>query len=342
MTGPAFRKLLLAFGLAGGIAAGQAHAADTPIKFSLDWKFEGPAAPFLIAAEKGYFKAEGLDVTIDSGNGSAGAVTRVASGAYDIAQADINSMMEFNDKNPDKKMKAAFMIYDVPPFAIFSLKKSNITKPSDLIGKTLGAPVFDSPRKLFPALAKGAGIDASKVTWKTMDPPLREPMLMRGDVDAISGFYFTSLLNLRQQGITESQLNVIHYSQYGVSMYGNALIPSPKLMAEKPEAVKAFFRAVVKGWRDVVADPAAGIAAVKRRDPLISETLELDRLKMAIADNVLTKDVMANGFGGVRADKLATSIEQVAAAFNLATKPIASEVFTDAFLPAKADRMLSK
>ncbi|MDZ7712007.1 MAG: ABC transporter substrate-binding protein [Rhodovibrio sp.] len=72
------------------------------VKFTLDWKFEGPAAAFLLAKQRGYFEEEGLDVTIDSGNGSAGAVTRVASGAYDIAMADLNSMIEFNAENPDK------------------------------------------------------------------------------------------------------------------------------------------------------------------------------------------------------------------------------------------------
>jgi NitT/TauT family transport system substrate-binding protein len=98
----------------------------TPIKFSLDWKFEGPAAGFLFAAERGYFKDEGLDVTIDTGSGSTGAVTRVASGAYDIAFADVNSMIEFNTKNPDKPMQSMFMLYNRPPFALITLKKSGI------------------------------------------------------------------------------------------------------------------------------------------------------------------------------------------------------------------------
>ena len=322
------------------VAAGSA-AAQTSVKFSLDWKFEGPAAPFLVAQDKGYFKAEGLDVTVDSGNGSAGAVTRVASGAYDIAMADINSMMEFNDKNPDKAMKAIFIVYDIPPFSIFSLKKSGIAKPTDLAGKTLGAPVFDAPRKLFPAYAKAIGIDAESVTWKSMDPPLREPMLARGEVDAISGFYFTSLLNLRAVGVAEKDLTIFNFADAGIALYGNALIPSPKLAAEKPDAVKGFLRAVVKGWRDVIADPEAGIAAVKKRDPLIDVPLELERLKMAIAMCVTTPDVKASGMGGVRDDRLATAIDQVSLAFGFAKKPEPSAVFDAAFLPSAADRKVA-
>ncbi|WP_207479104.1 ABC transporter substrate-binding protein [Arenibaculum pallidiluteum] len=336
------RSWMMGVGLAAGLglAAGGA-GAQTPVKFTLDWKFEGPAAPFLIAQDKGYFKAEGLDVTIDSGNGSAGAVTRVASGAYDIAMADINSMMEFNDKNPDKAMKAVFIVYDVPPFSIFSLKKSGIAKPSDLAGKTLGAPVFDAPRKLFAAYAKAIGIEADAVTWKSMDPPLREPMLARGEVDAISGFYFTSLLNLRAAGVAEKDLTVFNYADAGITLYGNALIPAPRLAAENPAAVKGFLRAVAKGWRDVIADPEGGIAAIRKRDPLVDPALELERLKMAIAMCVDTPDVKANGMGGVRADRLGTAIDQVSLAFGFAKKPGPDAVFDASFLPAAADRKVT-
>ena len=132
-----FRTACAAAGVAALSLFGAAgHAQATDIKFTLDWRFEGPAAPFLLALDRGYFAAEGLNVTIDSGNGSAGAVTRVASGAYDIAMADINSMIEFNASNPERAMTAMFVIYNEPPFSIFSLKSSNITTPADLAGQT--------------------------------------------------------------------------------------------------------------------------------------------------------------------------------------------------------------
>lgn len=329
---------VLALGLT--LAGHEARAESTPVKFTLDWKFEGPAAPFLVAAEKGYFADEGIEITIDSGNGSAGAVSRVASGAYDIAMADINSMIEFDASNPDQNLQAVFIVYDVPPFAIFAMKGSGIETPADLTGKTLGAPIFDAPRKLFPAFAQAVGLDAGSVTWETMDPPLREPMLVRGDVDAISGFYFTSLLNLRRQGVWEDDLVIFTYGDAGLDLYGNALIPSPALMNEKPEVLKGFLRAVVKGWRDVIADPEAGIEAVKRRDPLIDPALELERLKMAIAISVLTEDVKAYGMGGVRPERLQRAIDQVALAFGIADKPTPAEVFNDALLPPASERML--
>ena len=105
------RLLGATVGIAVALGA-QSAMAQMAIKFTLDWKFEGPAAPYVLAKKKGYFADEGLDVTIDSGNGSVGSITRVASGAYDVGFADINSMLEFNASNPDRAMKSVFMVYD--------------------------------------------------------------------------------------------------------------------------------------------------------------------------------------------------------------------------------------
>ncbi|MGS0756740.1 ABC transporter substrate-binding protein, partial [Roseateles sp. GG27B] len=125
--------------------SGPAHAQTTSIKFQLDWRFEGPAALFLAPAAKGYFKDAKLDVSIDAGNGSGGAVTRVASGAYDMGFADLAALMEFHANNPDAPNKpvAVMMVYNNTPAAVLALKKSGITSVAGLSGKKLGAPVFD-------------------------------------------------------------------------------------------------------------------------------------------------------------------------------------------------------
>ena len=121
--------------------------AQTPIKFQLDWRFEGPAALFLASAAKGYYKAAGLDVTIDAGNGSGGTVTRVASGTYDMGFADLAALMEFHANNPDAPNKpvAVMMVYNNTPAAVLALKKSGITKPSDLTGRKPGVTRAGTP-----------------------------------------------------------------------------------------------------------------------------------------------------------------------------------------------------
>ena len=163
--------------------------AQTAVKLTLDWKFEGPAAGFLLAQDKGYFKAEGLDVTIDTGNGSVEAIPRVATGAYQMGFGDINSLIKFLDEDPNQKIKAAMMIYERPTFAVVGRKSLGITSdPKSLEGKKLGAPPPDGAFAQWKAFKQVAKIDDSKITLESIGFPVREPMLAQGKVDAVFGF----------------------------------------------------------------------------------------------------------------------------------------------------------
>ncbi|MGE0423320.1 MAG: ABC transporter substrate-binding protein [Reyranellaceae bacterium] len=313
--------------------------AQTSIKFTLDWVFQGPTAPFLVALEKGYYKAEGLDVTMDPGQGSAGAVQRVATGAYQIGFADVNALIEYNAKNPGKEILCVFMAYDFPPFGVYALKKSGIKVPKDLEGKKLGAPVFDASFRLFPAFAKRQGI--AKWEHVNLTPQLREQSLVQGTVDFISGHYFSSMLDLKARGVKFDDIVAMRYSDFGMNVYGNGIIVSPE-MAKNEKAVKGFIAATIKGWKDVIADNKLGIAAAKKRDPLIDEALETERLQLSLQTNIFTPYVKANGMGDVDPARFAQSVKEVAEAFNLPTPPDPSKVFTNKYLPPKADRMVAK
>lgn len=322
--------------------ASAAFAQDTKINFQLDWRFEGPSALFLLAKSRGYFAHERLDVTIDAGNGSGNAVNRVASGTYQMGFADLAALIEFIGNNPAAPNKpiAVMIVYDATPAAVFSLKKTGIKKPADLVGKKMGAPVFDAGRRAFPIFAKANGVEAGKVSWTAMDPPLRETMLVRGDVDAITGFYFTSLLNLNARGVKDEEIDVMQYPQHGVALYGNAIIASEAFVKEKPDAVRAFLRAFTKAVRDVIADPDASIKYVKDRDALIDEALEKRRLRLAIDSAIATPAAKADGIGGVTAARLNDMVAQVAGAFELKNPVQADQVWTGVFLPPKGERMV--
>ena len=311
--------------LAALSAFGLASAQTTPIKFQLDWRFEGPAALFLVPVAKDYFKAAKLDVAVDAGNGSGGTVTRVASGSYDMGFADMAALMEFHANNPDAPNKpvAIMMVYNDTPASVMALKKSGIKTPADLNNKKVGAPVFDAGRRGFPIFAKANGI--GPVQWTSMDPPLRETMLVRGDIDAITGFTFTSLLNLEARGVKAADVVVLPYPDYGVKLYGNAIIASPKILKDNPEAVKAFLKAFAKGMKDVIAKPADAIQTVKARDGIINVELET------------RPNARTEGFGQVSGPRLSLMASQVSDAYGTKSRVNPDAVWNGSFLPTKAE-----
>jgi NitT/TauT family transport system substrate-binding protein len=316
---------------------GMVMAQTTPIKFQLDWRFEGPAALFLTPLAKGYFKDAKLDVSIDAGNGSGGTVTRVASGTYDLGFADMAALMEFHANNPDAPNKpvAIMVVYNNTPASVMVLKKSGIKTIADLEGKKFGAPVFDAGRRAFPIFAKANNIN--NVQWTAMDPPLRETMLARGDVDAITGFTFTSLLNLEARGVKAQDVVVFPYASHGVKLYGNVIIATPKILKENPAAVKAFLTAFAKGVKDVVAKPEASIEYVRQRDGIINVALETRRLQLAIDTAVNSPDARSEGFGQINGARLSLMASQVSDAFNTKTRVNPDLVWNGAFLPSTSE-----
>jgi NitT/TauT family transport system substrate-binding protein len=323
--------------LAAALSFTGAAQAQKAIKFQLDWRFEGTSALFLHPAAQGYFKQAGLDVTIDSGAGSAAAVTRVASGTYDMGFADMAALMEFHANNPDSfnKPVAVMMVYNNTPAAVLTLKKNSIKKPADLSGKKLGAPVFDSGRKAFPIFEKANGV--SNVAWTSMDPSLRETMLVRGDIDAITGFSFTSLLNLEAHGVKAEDVVIMPFADHGVNLYGNVIIASPKLIQENPAAIKAFLTAFAKGAKEVMANPTTAVQAVRARDDMINVPLETRRLQLAIDSVVASPDARREGFGQIEPARLALMASQVSDAYATKTRVNANAVWDGSMLPSQAE-----
>ncbi|MDB5914935.1 MAG: putative type nitrate/sulfonate/bicarbonate transport system, periplasmic component [Ramlibacter sp.] len=330
-----FLQAVTALALATSFNAGAQTA--TPIKFLLDWRFEGPAALFLQPVAKGYFKDARLDVTVDAGTCSVAAVQRVATGTYDMGFADMAALMEFHANNPDAANKpvGVMMVYNNTPAAVMTLRKSGIKSPKDLAGKKLGAPVFDAGRRGFPIFQKANAIPA--VTWVSMDPPLRETMLARGEIDAITGFTFTSVLNLEARGVKPDEIVTFLYPQYGVKLYGNVIIASPKMIRENPAAVKAFLQAFARGAREVMANPDAAVEYIKQRDGIINVDLEKRRLRMAINDVIDSPDARAEGFGQVNPGRLALMASQVSDAFATKTRVNPDAVWNGSFLPTRAE-----
>jgi NitT/TauT family transport system substrate-binding protein len=310
------------------------------VRFALDWRFEGPAAPYFVAIDKGYYKQEGLNVTIDAGSGSVEGINRVASGAYEVGFADINSLIKYRDNPRNLPVKAIMMIYDTPAFSIVSLKKNGISKPKDLEGKVLGAPAADGAYAQWPIFVRANNIDVSKVKIENIGFPVREPMLAQGKVDAIAGFWFSSYMNLKANGVKDEDIVVIHMRDYGVDLYGNVIVANPDFMRFQPKAAAGFVRATVRGIQDTIKNPEAAIDSLMKRNPIAKREVELERLKLSLQKNFVTPDVQKNGLGGVDMKRLERSIEQIGLTFQYTNKPKAADIFTAQYLPPREQRLV--
>ncbi len=313
-------------------------SAQTKLKMVLNWKYQGPQGWFFLAQDRGYFKDNGLDVTMDQGNGSGAPIPLVANGTYDVGFGDINALIEFAAKRPQDAAIAVYMMYNRPPFTIAVRADSNIKSPKDLEGKTLGGPAGDGALKLFPALCKITKIDCSKVKITNMQPNLREQMLMQKQVDGVFGYVNTIRFSAMLMRVDpEKQIRFINYGDYGMDLYSNAIIVPKKLVKDNPAAVKGLIAAINHGLEDALKDPEAAVAAVAKREPLIDSKVELARLEATLRDEMNSSEIAKIGLGNVDPVRLKRSIGILVNAESLPRTPAIGEVWTSAFLPPVDD-----
>lgn len=337
------RKLLLACGLLTALGAAlPAYAKDAlPVRFILDWKAQGPHAWYYLARDKGYFQAEGLDVSIDQGDGSAAAVTRVSTGTYDAGFGDINALVQMAAQKPGAAPIMVSLIYDRAPFAIISKADGPVKTLKDLEGRTIATPSGSATFKLFPALARKNGVDPDKVKVLNATPNLIEQLMVRGDADAVAQFASTSYMNFVSMNLDpDKDFRYFFYSDMGLDMYSNGIIVTRKFAQEHPDAVRGLLRAIHRAVNDAVRDPDAAIAVLKKVEPLTDSAVEKRRMLIAIKQQMRTPETEELGLGDLKDARLAASIDTLAAAYDLPSKPAPADIFDRSFLPPKAERML--
>lgn len=314
-------------------------SAQTKLKMVLNWTYQGPQGIFFLAQDRGYFKAEGIELQMDQGKGSGAAVAEVARGTYQVGFGDINSVIQLAATRPKEAPVGVYMIYSEPPFSIASRKSAGIVRPRDLEGRSLAAPAGSATLRLLQLVAEKEGFDASKVRIVNASANLLEQMMVRGQVDAVAGFISTIAMASKSLGLDpDKDLNWIRYSQHGVNLYGNALVVSRDLVNASPEVVRGLVRAVNRGVADTVANPDAAIEALMRREPLLKRDIEKELLLRTMQVEMTHPEAREIGFGAINPERMARSIEQVRATFELPRSPALGEVFNAAFLPPRAER----
>jgi len=325
--------------LGASLSAVNGATAQTPIKFSIDWTFQGVHAPFAVAIQKGYYKREGLDVTMDRGAGSGDTIGRVAAGTYDIGYGDSNLLVKFNHDHPDATVTAAFMVYNSTPAGVVTLTKSGIREPKDLASKNIASPVGDAARLLFPAFAKTVGIDSGNIEWTSSQPNLRDTLLFQGKVDAVASYVPSTIMALETFGIKQDDIVVFNYAQYLPGLLGSGILVKPSMLAEKPLVIRAFIKGTIAGLQDALKDPEAAVQSLKQYDALINVPNEADRLKLVIAYSMQGAALKEQGLGFVSQAQLRAGVGLMADVNGIAPPDDLSTIYNETLLPPSAERM---
>lgn len=321
---------------APGIARAQARAC----RFTLDWALGGTSAWAVVAQKNGYFAEEGVQVRVSRGFGSGRVPVDIAGGAYDMGFGDFNAMAKFASENPESGMMAVLMLFDGLPMVCISKADGPIRVPKDLEGKRIAAPEGDSGRQIFPVFAEAAGFDAKTVQWISVSPELREPMLVRGQTDAITGFITSASISLKGLGLALPQQNIMRYSQFGVPLYSNAVMTTRRFAEANPDVVRGVVRSLIRGMRSTVQQPDAAVAAVKEVEPLVDVALETERARLLIEELVMTDHVRRHGISSVDPKRMADSLTILERVYGFTRRP-GVDLYTDAYLPPAAQRAMA-
>jgi NitT/TauT family transport system substrate-binding protein len=320
------RSLAPALALAGLLATSAAASAQEKFKFALNWFAVGDHAAYWVALDKGYYKAKGLDVTLENSKGSGDSIAKVDTGRADAGLADTAVVIASAARGTT--VKVVGMVFDKTPLNIFSLKSKPLTKPKDLEGATLGAPPGDSQRQIFPAFAKLNGIDASKVTWVNIEPAAKIAAVAEKRMDGV-GDYSTGL-PLYEKAAGKGNVVMMQWADFGFDMYSMSIIASAKTMKERPQVLKAFLEASYMGWRDVMADPKAAMVIFKKRVPEVD--VELMTPNMLLGLGLMKTDRYAkNGIGSIDDKKMCDSVELVNTYMGLPKKVDCKAVYSKDF-----------
>lgn len=316
-------------------ATGTAGKDTVKLTFQLNYTPNAAFAPYAVAQEKGYFKDEGLDVTILQGTGSGGALKAIAAGQADLAIADSGVMV--NAVQGGGKFTMIQMLADTGVQNVYTKTDSGITSMKDLVGKTIGAAPDDAGRLLMPAVAAAQGFDVNDIDWVDVPAATKYSLLAGGKIDAIFDIAQNAPLVYQALG-GKSDTRKFSFASAGVNLYSQGIVVTNDRLAKDSDAFERFTYAIRKGWAFAIKDPSAAMKIYHDEFPSVEVGPGVETLKIW-ASLMRTDNYKENGIGYIDKARWISTVDTVQKYFPIPTggTPISdpSSLFTDDLLKRK-------
>jgi NitT/TauT family transport system substrate-binding protein len=266
----------LAAALLACAAVASVHAQDA-VSLRLNWYLGGLHVPFYYGKEMGYFKQEGIDLTINEGRGSANTVQVVAAGSDTFGMADSSSLITTASKGAD--VKSVMSLLNSTGFSVVSLASSGIRKPKDLEGKSLAVSPGDPLGQLFRALAAHNKLDINTIKFVQVDPAAKVVSVLEKKVDALLGGADDQFFLIKYKGV---EPHALRYADHGANIVGMTIVTTGNLIKSKPDLVRRFVRASVRSWEEAKKNPQAAVDAAMKVKPDLNRQSTLDQMMVDI------------------------------------------------------------
>ena len=270
------KTIALALVALAALAAAPVRAADA-VSLRLNWYLGGLHVPFYYGKEKGIYAAEGIDLTINEGRGSANTVQVVAAGSDTFGLADSSSVIATAAKGAD--IKSVMSLLNSTGFAVVSLAETGIRTPKDLEGKRLAVSPGDPLGQLFQALAAANKLDMSKISLVQVDPAAKVVAVLEKRADALLGGADDQFFLIKQRGLKPAALR---YADNGANIVGMTIVTRTELIKTKPDLVRRFVRATARSWEEAKKNPGAAVDAALKVKPDLNRQSTLDQLLVDI------------------------------------------------------------
>jgi NitT/TauT family transport system substrate-binding protein len=270
-------RWIAAFAAAVALAASSLSAAQDKVSLRLNWYLGGLHVPFYYGKDKGYYSAEGIDLTINEGRGSANTVQVVAAGSDTFGLADSSSVILTASKGAD--VKSVMSLLNTTGYSVVSLAEANIKTPKDLEGKKVAVTPGDPLGQLLQALCKANGVDCSKISMVQVDPAAKVVTVLEKKADALLGGVDDQYFLIKYKGANPAAMR---YADFGGNIVGMTILTSGETLKKNPDLVKRFVRATVKSWEEAKKNPGAAVDAALKVKPDLNRQSTLDQLMVDI------------------------------------------------------------